>query len=88
MVAQVGVKPVNHTLGNHCLSVPRAELKARLHITGGDYRTVEAAPGWLLIILDTTEVTNWLRTLTFAWLSRAGSLRPAATEVLSLLTRV
>ena len=54
--------PVHHTLGNHCLSVPRADLKARLHIEGGDYRVVDVAPGWLLIILDTTEVTPQLQT--------------------------
>ena len=56
MVAQVGIMPVHHTIGNHCLSVPRAEVTARLRIEGGDYRAVDIAPGWVLIVLDTTEV--------------------------------
>ena len=45
-----------HTIGNHCLSVPRDVLAARMGIPGGSYRAVDIAPGWMLIILDTTEV--------------------------------
>ncbi len=62
LLMQDGVMPVHHTLGNHCLSVPRADLKARLHMSEGDYRAVNIAPGWLLIVLDTTDVTPWANT--------------------------
>ena len=48
--------PVHHTIGNHCLSVPRDTLKSRIRIPGGNYRAVNVGPDWLLIILDTTEV--------------------------------
>jgi hypothetical protein len=48
--------PVYHTVGNHCLSVPRDVLMARICISGGSYRAIDVASGWLLIILDTTEV--------------------------------
>lgn len=47
---------MHHCVGNHCLSVSRSVLTQRLRIEGRCYRTICVAPGWRLIILDTTEV--------------------------------
>lgn len=50
---QNGQLSAHHVLGNHCLAVGRPELLQRLHISKA-YRMISAAPGWRLIILDTT----------------------------------
>ncbi len=44
---------MHHVVGNHCLSVERAALLQRLGICAS-YRKLPIAPGWRLIILDTT----------------------------------
>jgi len=49
--------PVHHAIGNHCLSVEREHLRRRLGIPGS-YYTVPLAPGWRLIVLDTTEMSG------------------------------
>lgn len=47
---------MHHTVGNHCLSVPRSVLMERLKMKGPSYRIINLTHGWRLIILDTTEV--------------------------------
>ncbi len=52
---QAGSLAVHHIVGNHCLAVGRPALLRRLAIEGDiAYRAVQIAPGWRLIILDTT----------------------------------
>ena len=52
---QAGSLAVHHVVGNHCLAVGRPALLRRLAIEGDvAYRAVHIAPGWRLIILDTT----------------------------------
>ena len=49
--------PVHHVLGNHCLKdISRAELIRELRLLGSYYRA-ELAPGWWLLVLDTTELS-------------------------------
>jgi manganese-dependent ADP-ribose/CDP-alcohol diphosphatase len=47
-----------HVLGNHCLGVPRQVLSSRLHIQPPYYYSTPIAPGWRLIVLDTTEMSG------------------------------
>ena len=55
LVMQAGSLAVHHVVGNHCLTVGRPELLRRLAIEGDvAYRAVQVAPGWRLVILDTT----------------------------------
>lgn len=52
---QTGRLAVHHVVGNHCLAVGRPALLQRLGISEAvAYRTMPIAPGWRLIILDTT----------------------------------
>jgi hypothetical protein len=54
-IMQAEKLPVHHVVGNHCLAVGRAALLPRLGVEGATaYRTIPIAPGWRLIILDTT----------------------------------
>ena len=55
--AAQGPLPAHHVVGNHCLSVPRVTLLARLRIPGS-YYSVQLAPGWRLVVLDTTELSG------------------------------
>ena len=85
-VTQAGSLAVHHVVGNHCLAVGRLALLRRLAIEGDvAYRAVEIAPGWRLIILDTT-VTRMadpsLRCL--SGLSRAAMLLPATIRCCKL----
>lgn len=52
-----GNLPAYHVVGNHCLSVPRASLLARLRIPASYYSAL-LAPGWRLMVLDTTEMSG------------------------------
>ena len=47
----------HHVIGNHCLKyAPRAELLEALGLERA-YYTVDLAPGWRLIVLDTTDLS-------------------------------
>ena len=46
-----------HVIGNHCLSVPRELLLKRLGIASTGYYRSDVAPGWRLIVLDTSEMS-------------------------------
>lgn len=50
--------PARHAFGNHDLSVPRAELARALGLPEGStgYYSAPLAPGWRLVVVDTTEV--------------------------------
>ena len=52
-----GATPAYHVVGNHCLSVPRAALLSRLRLPAS-YYAAPLAPGWRLIVLDTTEMSG------------------------------
>jgi len=47
-----------HVIGNHCLAVPREVLLKRLGIPRCGYYRTEAAHGWRLLVLDTTELSG------------------------------
>ncbi|KIZ05411.1 hypothetical protein MNEG_2546 [Monoraphidium neglectum] len=51
--------PLRHVLGNHCFAVPRAELLGRLGFPQGSsgYYSARLAPGWRLLVLDTTDIS-------------------------------
>lgn len=60
VMAQFGrlAVPVHHTIGNHCLKhLPRASLLAALKLQSS-YYCAELAPGWRLLVLDTTELST------------------------------
>ncbi len=52
----LGPLPAHHVLGNHCLSVPRAQLLGALQLQSS-YYAVPLAPGWRLVVLDTTDMS-------------------------------
>lgn len=54
---------VFHTLGNHDLAVPRAELAAALQLPEGSsgYYAAPLAEGWRLVVLDTTDISLYGR---------------------------
>ena len=54
--AAAGV-PIHHTFGNHCLSLPRAMMLRRLGMPASFY-AADLAPGWRLLVLDTTEMSG------------------------------
>ncbi|KAI8469407.1 MAG: Metallo-dependent phosphatase-like protein [Monoraphidium minutum] len=84
-----GVRVV-HTLGNHDLAVPRAELAVALGLPAGrgGYHSARLAEGWRVVVLDTTEISVYGRgegapetaeaRATLAALAAAGA--PNATE--------
>ena len=49
--------PVHNTFGNHCLSLPREYMLKRLGMPASFY-AVDLAPGWRLLVLDTTEMSG------------------------------
>lgn len=49
-----------HVLGNHCLAAPRDRLLQRLGMPRA-YYAADIAPGWRLVTLDTTEMSNHSR---------------------------
>eukprot|EP00195_Chlamydomonas_chlamydogama_P007806 CAMPEP_0202892322 /NCGR_PEP_ID=MMETSP1392-20130828/2048_1 /ASSEMBLY_ACC=CAM_ASM_000868 /TAXON_ID=225041 /ORGANISM="Chlamydomonas chlamydogama, Strain SAG 11-48b" /LENGTH=308 /DNA_ID=CAMNT_0049576219 /DNA_START=49 /DNA_END=975 /DNA_ORIENTATION=- len=48
--------PVYHTVGNHDLAVPREVFTSRLKIPSSSYYRAPLAPGWVLLVLDTTHL--------------------------------
>mmetsp|Transcript_14244 Transcript_14244/g.43023 ORF Transcript_14244/g.43023 Transcript_14244/m.43023 type:complete len:105 (-) Transcript_14244:781-1095(-) len=49
--------PLHHVIGNHCLSVDRATFLTRLR-QPASYHRIQVAPGWRLLLLDTTEMSG------------------------------
>lgn len=49
--------PVYNTLGNHDLSVPREHYVGRMKLPS-NYYAVTPAPGWRLLVLDTTDLSS------------------------------
>lgn len=49
--------PVHHTFGNHCLCLPRDMMLHRLGMPASFY-AVNIAPGWRLLVLDTTQMSG------------------------------
>lgn len=49
--------PVLHALGNHCLSVNRQKVLARLAL-GASYYSRVLPWGWRLVVIDTTEMSG------------------------------
>ena len=61
LLAQPSTLPTHHLLGNHCLDVPKAHIMTRLRIPATPptaYYTAPLAPGWRLVVLDTTEMSG------------------------------
>ncbi|CAD7703221.1 unnamed protein product, partial [Ostreobium quekettii] len=54
---RLGNIKAHHVLGNHCLAAPRDMLLQRLGMPHA-YYTADIAPGWRLVTLDTTEMSN------------------------------
>ena len=52
---------MHHAIGNHCLRVGRARLLSRLQIPEPGYYSADLAPGWALVVLDTTEMSEHSR---------------------------
>lgn len=50
--------PVHHVLGNHCLAAGRQPLLRALGLGQGGYYAARLHPGWLLVVLDTTELSG------------------------------
>lgn len=51
--------PQYHVIGNHCLAAGRAPLLKALGMSS-PYYAVDVAPGWLLVVLDSTDMNGYL----------------------------
>ena len=53
--------PTHHVLGNHCLDLPKADVLTRLRVptvAPTAHYAAPLAPGWRLLVLDTTEMSG------------------------------
>ena len=54
----LGPLQMHHTLGNHCLALPRKQLLGALQMPAS-YYAAPLAPGWRLLVLDTTDMSPY-----------------------------